>query len=177
MGLNRTVTLSVKGFDGSEDNIIFLKELADIANDIYDAGFLTEPNYEDCPVAQYVNWYDIIDDMKELSAFFPDVVLVIDVEEGNGDKWTALFNNGEMAYPQDRFKFYPEAANGIVWDNVEIMPVWCRSEDDVCDVCDAGKESMWSVYLHQVSGGVVCIADTPSEKDAEDLMTLIKNLS
>lgn len=173
MGLNRIVELSFKGFNASRDHGEFLSELSELANDLYDAGF---NNGEYGNITDYVNWYDIIDDMKELSAFFPDVVLVIDIEEGNGDKWTALFNDGEMAYPQDHIKFYPEAAHGIVWDNVEIMPVW-RREDDVCDVCDAGKESMWSVYLHQASGGVVCIADTPSEKDAEDLMTLIKNLT
>lgn len=172
MGLNRTVTLSIKGFDGSQDHINLNNKISGKANELFDVGF----EYDRPPTATGINWYNIQNDMKELSKLYPELVLVIDVEDGAGEKWTALFNNGEMAYPLDRIKFYPEAAHGIVWDNVEIMPVWCR-EDEVCDVCDAGKESMWSVYLHQVSGGVVCIADTPTEKDAEDLMTLIKNLS
>lgn len=61
-------------------------------------------------------------------------------------------------------QFIPEEANSR-WDAIEIHPV-VEEENGFCEVVDEGEESFWSVYLHQVNGGVRCIADLPTKNDA-----------
>lgn len=68
--------------------------------------------------------------------------------------------------------FYPEEAI-TPWDEIEISPV--TEYDGVCEVTEEGKESFWSVYLHQIGGGVKCIADLPYKKQALFLAKLISN--
>lgn len=172
MGLNRIVSLSFRGFSDTKSDRKFLLGLTDLANEMYDAGFIDG----DCnEITEYVNWYDIVDDMKELSAFFPDVVLIVNVSEGGGlSDWTAFFQDGEMANELTYPVFYD--FDKTKWDDVEIKPVWCR-DDEAAEPCDEGKESFWSVYLHQVSGGVQCIADFPSKIEAVYFSNLILNIS
>lgn len=69
-------------------------------------------------------------------------------------------------------RFYPEEAKSN-WDAVEVNPVF-EDENGNCDVVDEGQESYWSVYLHQVEGGVKCIADLPTKDLANDFSKLIK---
>lgn len=61
-------------------------------------------------------------------------------------------------------KFIPEEAEAT-WDEIEIHPI-VEVENGFCEVVDEGEESFWSVYLHQVNGGVRCIADLPTKNDA-----------
>lgn len=69
------------------------------------------------------------------------------------------------------FNLYPESAEGK-WDDIEVSPVW--SDGEFCDVCDEGKEHFWSVYLHQVEGGVQCVADVPDMETARKLEALLE---
>ncbi len=59
------------------------------------------------------------------------------------------------------------------WDDIEVQPV--KNLGDACEVCDEHEADFWSVYLHQVQGGVQCIADLPSKELAEAFSTLLNN--
>lgn len=58
------------------------------------------------------------------------------------------------------------------WDAVEVHPV-IQLEDGVCEVCEPKDASFYSVYLHNVGGGIQCIADLPTELLANQLAVLI----
>lgn len=171
MGLNRIVMLGFKGFDHSKDHQEFLSELAEVANEMYDAGF-SEGDFNE--ITQEVNWYGILDDMKELSVFFPDIVLMVTVMEGDGEQWTSYFWDGEMANELTYPVFYE--FDKTDWNDIEVVPVWCRNNGS-CKTCDEGKESFWSVYLRKTIGEVVCIADFPTKKEALAFEQLIWNVS
>jgi hypothetical protein len=68
-------------------------------------------------------------------------------------------------------KFIPEEAASN-WDEIEIYPI-VEDENGFCDVTTEGKESFWSVYFHQIEGGVRCIADLPTKNDALKLKQLL----
>lgn len=70
--------------------------------------------------------------------------------------------------------FVPEQAT-TPWDAVEVQPVCFIDNGANCEVCDKGQEDFWSVYLHQVEGGVLCVADLPTEAAADKLAELIRN--
>lgn len=62
------------------------------------------------------------------------------------------------------------------WDNLEIAG--CKQDNDgnVYRLDDATEEpDFWTIYVHQVDGGVMAIADVPTEKHADDLAELINN--
>jgi len=73
----------------------------------------------------------------------------------------------------EKIDFAPNSALDP-WDDIEIQPVFC-DEDGNCEVCNEGEQTFYSVYLHQVSGGVLCIADLPTLELAQNLASLIKN--
>ena len=70
--------------------------------------------------------------------------------------------------------FVPDAAK-TEWDDIEVSPV--LEEDGNCEVCEEGEETFWSVYLHQVTGGVQCVADLPTKELAYALASLIQESS
>lgn len=76
-------------------------------------------------------------------------------------KWNSRFRTRN---PIKALKFIPEEANSK-WDEIEIHPIF-EDENGLCEVVDEGDEKFWSVYLHQVSGGLRCIADLPTKNDA-----------
>ncbi len=71
-------------------------------------------------------------------------------------------------------RFYPQASE-VLWNDIEIIPIYEDGEGN-CDVCDEGKQSFWSVYLHKVSGGVSCISDLATKEQAEDLALVLENV-
>lgn len=73
-------------------------------------------------------------------------------------------NSFRKRKPVKVLQFIPEEAKSK-WDDIEIHPV-VEDENGFCEVIDEGEESFWSVYLHQVNGGVRCIADLPTKNDA-----------
>lgn len=77
-----------------------------------------------------------------------------------------------------KLDFTPKAAKDK-WDRVEVNAVTYCPEHDCFEVCEDNHPDIycWSVYLHQIDGGVQCIADLPTEKLALDLGKLIKNAS
>ncbi len=76
-------------------------------------------------------------------------------------KWKSRFRKRNL---KEVLKFIPEEAKSK-WDEIEIHPI-VEDENGFCEVIDEGEESFWSVYLHQVNGGVRCIADLPTKNDA-----------
>ncbi len=68
--------------------------------------------------------------------------------------------------------FIPDAAKSK-WDDIEVMPVFEDSNGN-CEPCEPEQANLYSVYLHQVTGGVQCIADLPTEKEANELAELLK---
>ena len=69
--------------------------------------------------------------------------------------------------------FPPEelAAMVALADLIEVQPV--REEDGYCEPCEAGLETMWSVYVHydpalSENRGVCCIADFDTEPEARE---------
>lgn len=80
-------------------------------------------------------------------------------------------------YYVPKIEFTPKAAEGH-WDATEVDPVRQVMVDGkviACEVCNEGEEEFWSVYLHQREGGVQCVADVPTKKQAEDLAELIES--
>lgn len=73
-------------------------------------------------------------------------------------------NSFRKRKPVKVLQFIPEEAK-TKWDAIEIYPI-IEDEQGICEVTTKGQESFWSVYLHQVNGGVRCIADLPTENDA-----------
>lgn len=70
---------------------------------------------------------------------------------------------------------YPEAFNSQ-WDDIEIER--CRTEFDgttypIHDDNDVLPGDFWSVYVHMVEGGVMCIADVPTEEMAIQLHDML----
>lgn len=72
-------------------------------------------------------------------------------------------------------KFYPLESK-TPWDTVEIHPI-IEIEKGAFEFIQEGKESFWSVYLHQINGGLKCIADVSSKLEAELLAALIEHCS
>jgi len=72
-----------------------------------------------------------------------------------------------------RTEFIADSAK-VKWDEVEIEPVRENASGD-CEPVEEGQETFWSVYLHQIEGGVVCIADLPTKDLAIGLKELIEN--
>lgn len=74
-------------------------------------------------------------------------------------------------------KFYPEAVPEK-WDNIEYEAI-NEDQDGHCEpVYDSNAEiHFWSVYLHDVEGGVMCIGDLPSEAEALEFMDLLKKVA
>lgn len=70
---------------------------------------------------------------------------------------------------------YPHSFNEQ-WDNIEIER--CRDDGtntyQVHDEHDKESGDFYSVYVHMVKGGAMCIADVPTEKDADDLKKIIQ---
>jgi len=56
------------------------------------------------------------------------------------------------------------------FDAVEVEPV-CEFPDGTVEVCDrhSAEITFWSVYLHLKEGGVICIADAPTEDMANTI--------
>ncbi len=78
-----------------------------------------------------------------------------------------------------KLDFTPKAAKDK-WDRVEIHPVVYLPEHHDCfEPCEDNDPDLycWSVYLHQIKGGIQCIADLPTRELAEQLAKLIKNAS
>ncbi len=69
--------------------------------------------------------------------------------------------------------FIPEAAQSY-WDDIEIHAVK-EIEIGIYETTEEGEEDFWSVYLHQLEGGLKCIADLKTKKSAEKLAKLIWN--
>lgn len=67
---------------------------------------------------------------------------------------------------------YPNGTK-YTWDNVEVDGV--KEENGNISVTHDNDADFWSVYLRAVDGGVMCVADLPTEKHAQDLATLLRN--
>lgn len=62
------------------------------------------------------------------------------------------------------------------WDDVEIHP-FIEVEPGMYEVCeDVDKADIWSVYLHNVEGGIICIADFNSYEDAMKFANVLQIL-
>lgn len=77
-----------------------------------------------------------------------------------------------MKNTKTHLSFIPDAAKGK-WDDIEIMPVF-EDNNGNCEPCEPEQANFYSVYLHQVTGGVQCIADLPTEKEANEFAKLLK---
>ena len=72
-------------------------------------------------------------------------------------------------------KFYPDQTK-TPWNDIELHPI-VEIERGVFEVIQQGKESFWGIYLHQLDGGLKCIADVKSKIEAELLAELLHNCS
>jgi hypothetical protein len=70
------------------------------------------------------------------------------------------------------FNLFPELLNDK-WDDIEIDPV--KELDGIEEPCNESECDYWSVFLHRVEGGRICIADVPTKSLAEGLADLIYN--
>jgi hypothetical protein len=77
----------------------------------------------------------------------------------------------------NQYTFYPRAImqEPMHWDALEVHPVF-EEEDGNCSVCEPDEATFFSVYVHDVNGGVLCIADLPTLDEAEELRELIEVL-
>lgn len=86
------------------------------------------------------------------------------------------FINKELKIPSKLMLDYPHAFD-VPWDNIEIER--CREDKEqdatypIHDENDEQPGDFYSVYAHMTEGGVMCIADVPTEKDAIDLRNML----
>ena len=71
--------------------------------------------------------------------------------------------------------FIPDAGESY-WDDIEIHPVKAI-EKGVCETTEEGDEDFWSVYFHQLKGGLKCVADLNTKEEAKKLAELFENAS
>ena len=71
--------------------------------------------------------------------------------------------------------FIPGAAKSY-WDAIEFYPVK-EIEKGIYETVEEGEETFWSIYLHQLNGGLTCIADLKTKLEALQLVELIDNLA
>jgi len=64
----------------------------------------------------------------------------------------------------------------VPWDFLEVHPVK-EIETGFFETCNNGEEDFWSVYLHRIEGGLICIADVKTENEANELSKLISDCS
>jgi hypothetical protein len=97
----------------------------------------------------------------------------------------AMIEHNEVPIPYKNWLLTPAAKkdpvpnftyNGElpVWDNLEIEG--CITDGENVSVVYDEEPDFWSVYVHDVKGGVQCIADLPSQETAEDFKVLISKL-
>lgn len=80
-----------------------------------------------------------------------------------------LFKNGNIV-------LYPESIKKLEnskWDNIEISPVKDDGNGNV-EVCEKKEATYWSLYLHDVTGGVICVSDCKTQEDAEKLREFLR---
>jgi hypothetical protein len=62
----------------------------------------------------------------------------------------------------------------VNWNDIEIHPVFDNGE--YCEIVEEKQETYWSVYIHNIKGGISCIADVPNKEMAQKLKQLIEFL-
>jgi hypothetical protein len=70
-------------------------------------------------------------------------------------------------------QFIPEEAESY-WDAIEIHPVK-EIEKGIYETVEEEEGIFWSVYLHQLNGGLKCIADVKTKIEAMNFAELIEN--
>ena len=70
-------------------------------------------------------------------------------------------------------EFIPEAAESY-WNDIEIHPVK-ELKKGICETVEEDNGDFWSIYLHQLEGGLKCIADLKTKLEAKKLAKLIEN--
>ena len=62
------------------------------------------------------------------------------------------------------------------WNNIEVHPVKefkKGTKNAFCEQCEPKEADFWSVFLHLTEGGLLCVADLPTEELANDLEQLL----
>jgi hypothetical protein len=59
-------------------------------------------------------------------------------------------------------------------DAFEVHPVKKIEEYDCFEICEDEDADMWSVYQHLTEGGIECIADFETEKDALSFQKILE---
>ena len=62
------------------------------------------------------------------------------------------------------------------WDNIEMNAVCYTDRDEPklgVEMCDPEFADFWSVYLHDINGGVSCVADLQTREEADSLFDLL----
>lgn len=62
------------------------------------------------------------------------------------------------------------------FDEIEIHPCKDYNKDGNIEQCEESEAEFWSVYVHNVEGGIYCVADCQTKEQARDLKTLILSL-
>jgi hypothetical protein len=84
--------------------------------------------------------------------------------------------NGYVAQPLEIQMpgFFP-LSEKMQWDDIEVHPVK-DFNNGTAEVCEEGEENYWSVYVHNVEGGIICVADVPDKVQGYRLRKLIETL-
>ena len=69
---------------------------------------------------------------------------------------------------------YPPDNVPAQWDNVEVEAIKEDEEHGCSRTFGEGNPDFYSVYLHNVEGGAICIADCETEEQANNLADLIR---
>lgn len=73
-------------------------------------------------------------------------------------------------------EFYPDAVPEK-WDDIEVHPVFDDGKGNVEPCKKEEDASYFSVYLHDVNGGIQCVADCQLKEQAEALGNLLEKVS
>lgn len=149
----------------------------------FDKGFPTEHNRDFFEVFARVNPSNETPLQQAQRRLQETIDFCNDKSKTNGQLFT--WNICKICQTSEHYTTEPKQVNTTIystetipeqWDNVEVEPVK-EDEDDKIGISRTfgeGQPDFYSVYLHNVEGGSICIADSETEEQANNLADLIR---
>lgn len=126
------------------------------------------------------NTITVIDDLGEPHSFYICEPTTEQTKDGHWSKFFTVADTVSQVFQApaatniDELPIFTPVAARTPWDAIEIHG--CVEEGgNIEQEDDDSKAHFFGVYLHQVGGGLDCIADFKTRKQAEDLKTIILN--
>lgn len=109
-------------------------------------------------------------------------IILLALEHGTPEgKAVAKQELRKMAAVADKYvekkkfpEFYSPDSVPAQWDDIEVHGCAVVADDGSVETVDDDQAEFWSVYLHDVNGGVQCIADLETSEQASAFANLLE---